>query len=100
MNRAFQLLTACAGVLLSGSALVLLGYAIGAGEHLSYVGWMLVVLLALIGGLALRRAATWNAPTYCSRCRTALSRDDRACPRCGLDIEKTAWATIGAYKLR
>ncbi len=99
MSRAFQLLTGVAGVLLVGSALVLLGYAVGAGEHLSDLGWIVVVLLALMGTLALRRAATWNAPTYCRRCGAALSRDDRACPQCGLDPEKTAWATIGTYKL-
>jgi hypothetical protein len=97
--RAFRVLTAAAGVLLLGSALVMLGYAVGAGEHLSPVGWVAVVVFGFVGALALRRAMTWNAPICCRRCGAALGRDDRTCPECGLDLEKTGWATIGSYKL-
>ncbi len=82
------------------TAIVALGYAIGAGEHLSDFGWVVVVMFLALGGLALRRAATWNAPVYCRRCGAALTPEDRACPQCGLDLEKTAWAVIGTYKLR
>jgi ribosomal protein L37E len=99
MSRVFQLLTGVAGVLLLGSALVLVGYAVVAREHLSDLGWIVAVAFASTGALALRRAATWNARTTCRRCGEPLSRDERVCPQCGLDLDKTAWATIGTYKL-
>jgi ribosomal protein L37E len=99
MSRGFQILTGIAGVLLLGSALVLPGYAVGVGEHLNGLGWIVVVVFAFMGVLALRRAAKWSAATCCRRCGATLSRADRVCPHCGLDLEKTAWATIGTYKL-
>jgi hypothetical protein len=58
MSRVLQLLIGVAGVVLLGTALVLLAYAVGTDEHLSYLGWTVVVVFAFIGGLALRRAAT------------------------------------------
>jgi hypothetical protein len=91
-------LTGLVGVVLVGCALLVLGLAVSEGG-LSDLGWLVVVVLLLAGSLTLWRAAAWNKPIYCRRCNAALSRDDVACPRCGLDLEKTVWATIGTFKL-
>jgi hypothetical protein len=98
VSRAFQLVTGLLGVVLVGCALAVLGYTVGEGAP-SSLGWLVIVAFPFLGALMLRRAWAWNKPSYCRRCGAPLARDDVACPRCGLDLTKTAWATIGKFKL-
>jgi hypothetical protein len=44
---------------------VLLGYAVGAGEHVSILGWVVVFAFPLLGAMLLHRVWTWNAPLHC-----------------------------------
>jgi hypothetical protein len=99
VRRGFRLLTGIGGVLLVGSALALLGYVAGTGQRLNDLGWLVIIVFLLLGVLLLRRAVTRNQPISCRRCGASLTRDDMACPQCGLNLEKTAWAVIGTFKL-
>jgi uncharacterized paraquat-inducible protein A len=99
VSRALQLLTGLLGIAFLGCALLVLGYAVVAGEHPSDLGWLVIVVFPFVGALMLRRAQAWNEPIHCRRCGALLTRDEEACPRCGLDLSKTAWATIGKFKL-
>jgi hypothetical protein len=87
------------GVLLVGSALAVLGYALATDDGVSDLGWAVVVTFGLIGGLILRRAANWNKPLHCTRCHAEVSRGIARCPQCGLDVEKPVWAAMGELKL-
>jgi hypothetical protein len=99
VSRTVRLLTYLGGVLLLGSALAVLGYALAADENVTDLGWVVVLGFGLMGALALRRAANWYKPLHCTRCGAEVSRDISRCPQCGLDIEKSMWATIGEFKL-
>jgi hypothetical protein len=99
MSRASRLLTCSAGAFLLGVALAIPGYALAAGEQLSGIGWLTVVLLGLAGVLLLRRATGSNEPRRCPRCGTAVPRDLAVCPRCSLDANAASWAAIGKLKL-
>jgi hypothetical protein len=99
VSRTVRLLTFLTGVLLVGCALTMLGYALATAEGVTDLGWVVLVTFALIGALALRRAAKWNKPLYCTRCGSEVSRGVARCPRCGLDVEKSMWAAMGESKL-
>jgi ribosomal protein L37E len=99
VSRARQLLTGLLGIAFVGCALLVLGYAVVEGELPSDLGWLVLVVLPFVGALMLRRAQAWNEPLHCRRCGALLTRDDEVCSRCGLDLSKTAWATIGKFKL-
>lgn len=99
MSQTVRLLTCLIGVLLVGGSLAVLGYALAADDGVTDLGWVAVVTFGLLGALVLRRAANWNKPLYCTRCRAEVSRGIARCPGCGLDVEKSMWAAMGELKL-
>lgn len=99
MSRAFRFLTCIVGVLLTGIAVAILGYAFAADEHVSDLGWLVVIVFGLIGLLLLRRSATSNDPLRCPRCGAAVTRSLEVCPQCSFNFEAAAWAAIGKLKM-
>lgn len=99
MSRPFRFLTCIGGVLLIGTAVAILGYAFAADEHVSDLGWLVVIVFGLIGFLLLRCAATSNNPVRCPYCGAAVARSLEVCPRCGSNFEAATRAAIGKIKM-